>query len=616
MRTTEGLRTGSSSARSGDGGAGLHDVAMLELLEEDPRPTFILDTTGLTSGGSAPFTPVYSNPALVAIGNVLSSTSIDEEQFPNEAARGYSGASDLQRWATASENPTFVYAGHTWRQTTLASRWKIVFGSPLDIPTPKETTRSNGATLTKWPSKSKLPTFDWTDELPPIQMSPHVAWARSIDWSQTPLGPMSTWSSQLRSIANIVMQDPRPAVLFHGPELTIIHNESYIELLGGFHPCMGISARVVFAAIWPQYFEPIIERNLIGETVEQTDYTIQMMRNGFMEEAYFSLKFIPILDSEGSTVGHYEPLTETSREVVSRRQAQTLLHLSEEIPRARNVESYWTLATKVFARNGKDVPFALLYSVEYDASDSSSSATRMSGEHQECTLRGSIALPKDSPAGPMHLDLKGNEGFAPYLRQAMAAREPIIVSFDQDLAAAALVRDVKWQGYGDPCRAVAVCPLNPTSSKDNILGFIVIGLNPRRPFNDDYHQFILIASRLLSTSLTSILLHEEDIGRRERTIANAEAMKLELKAQVREAQKEAERSALKFQRFAERADIGIFILDMDGKYSYRNDAWFNILAPEDRDIDLGGAWDTLIDDEYVSVGQAKFAAMIDTKQHQ
>jgi hypothetical protein len=52
------------------------------------------------------------------------------------------------------------------------------------------------------------------------------------------------------------------------------------------------------------------------------------------------------------------------------------------------------------------------------------------------------------------------------------------------------------------------------------------------------------------------LLHEEDIGRRERTIANAEAMKLELKQQLIATEKEVERSALKFQRFAERADIG------------------------------------------------------------
>jgi PAS domain-containing protein len=280
-----------------------------------------------------------------------------------------------------------------------------------------------------------------------------------------------------------------------------------------------------------------------------------------------------------------------------------LLHLQE-------------LAIKVLSSNDKDIPFALLYSCEDTSSDTASSATRFSGDNQECTLRGSLGLPKDSPAGPTRLDFNKDLGFTPYFRQALAARKPIVVSLEEGSAAAELVRGVQWQGFGDPCRAAAICPLNPTSARDNILGFMVLGLNPRRPYNDDYHEFILVASRLLSTSLTSILLHEEDIGRRETTIANAEAMKLELKEQLLETQKEVERSALKFQHFAERADIGIFILDTDGIYSYRNKAWFDILAPKDLDLELSQAWDALIDDEYIPLGQAKFKILMETKQHQ
>lgn len=50
----------------------------------------------------------------------------------------------------------------------------------------------------------------------------------------------------------------------------------------------------------------------------------------------------------------------------------------------------------------------------------------------------------------------------------------------------------------------------------------------------------------MSTSLTSILLHKEDINRRERAIANAEAIRLELKQQLLSAQQEVERSIFKF----------------------------------------------------------------------
>jgi PAS domain-containing protein len=274
------------------------------------------------------------------------------------------------------------------------------------------------------------------------------------------------------------------------------------------------------------------------------------------------------------------------------------------------------LATKVLSSNDKDIPFALLYSSEDTSSDTASSATRFSGDNQEYTLRGSFGLPEDSPARPTRLDLNKDLGFTPYFRQALTARRPIVVSLEEGSAAAELVRGVQWQGFGDPCRAAAICPLNPTSTRDNILGFVVFGLNPRRPYNDDYHQFILVASRLLSTSLTSILLHEEDISRRERTNANAEALRSELKQQLLETQKEVERSALKFQHFAERADIGIFILDTNGIYSYRNKAWFDILAPEDLNLELSEAWDALIDDEYIPLGQDKFKILMETKQHQ
>lgn len=301
--------------------------------------------------------------------------------------------------------------------------------------------------------------------------------------------------------------------------------------------------------------------------------------------------------------------------MISQRRSRTLLGLSEDLPRARNSTSYWSIATDVLSRNDKDIPFALLYSAEVDE-DSASSGTRNSGNDQQCKLRGSFGLSSNSQAGPVQLDFRKDHGFSPYFRQAMAARKTIIIDFDQDARAAELVKDINWQGFGDPCRRAAISPLNPTASVDTILGFMVVGLNPRRPLDDDYFQFIQVASRLLSTSLTSILAHEEDISRRERTIALAEAMKHDLKTQLLESQKEAERNTFKFQRFAERADVGIFILDMTGVYSYRNKAWFDILGPVDRNIALAEAWNALIDDEYAPLGQAKFEALNETKEHQ
>lgn len=102
-------------------------------------------------------------------------------------------------------------------------------------------------------------------------------------------------------------------MIFYGPDLIMLYNETYIDLIGGIHPCMGVSARVALHAVWDEFFEPLAARNVQGESVEKTDYHVPAVRNGYLEELYFSFKFMPIIDSDGATVGHYQPLAETVR---------------------------------------------------------------------------------------------------------------------------------------------------------------------------------------------------------------------------------------------------------------------------------------------------------------
>lgn len=602
----------------------LRGVGALDLIQHDPRPTFVIDTTRTPEKRhpvpcfwNAAFAEVDSGSLLNALLNPVTAGA----STPQESAEDFSA---FRNWLSNLEDDTthsHTVQNHTWIKITVSKQWTVVSRSVCNNTTAEnrpEYSKPEG-TLLKVPSRSKTSNFDWTYEAPPDRMTPHVAWARSIDWASTSLGPMTGWSSQLRSITTLVMQDPRPAVVFCGPDLIMVYNETYIDLLGGFHPCMGISARVALVQVWGHYFEPLIERNLTGETIEGTNNPIQMIRNGFMEETYFSWSFIPVFDSDGAVIAHYEPLIETTKQVVAERRAQTILRLSEEVPRARSLDTYWDLAIHVLSQNTKDMPFVMLYAAESLLENSSSSSLTGHGEeYQDCILRGSFGLPQNSPATTRRLDYHGNDGFMPYFRESLIARGPVTVDLTEGSPAAELVRGVEWKGYGDPCRAAMVCPITPTSSKDNILGYMVFGMNPRRPYDDDYRHFVLVASRLLSTSLTSIILHEEDINRRERTIKHSEIMKQELRNQLAVTQKEAERSAMKFQRFAESADIGIFIVGLDGIYSYRNEAWWRILYPDyhRHDIDLPDAWVTLIDDKHILTGQQKFTTLIETKEHQ
>lgn len=602
----------------------LQQTSILDFLELDPRPTFVVDAS------SAPdSTPLFWNPALSEVIprcelEYLLGLKSEDGSFgsaSSESAKFQDWCSDVD-----SNHPSSLLCfQYEWIKIIVPNRWAFIIGVQA-TDTSKQCQHEKGSRSNlNLPNKDASQTkagFDWTNDNPPERMTAHVELARSTDWGSTPLGPMSGWSSQLKSIANIIMQDTQPAVVFCGKNLNMIYNEPYVDLLGEIEYCLGGSARETFPSVWSEHFDPLIQRNLNGETVESTNNPIHMVRNGYMEEMYFSWRFIPIIDSAGSVMAHYEPLVETTNEVIAERRAATVLQLSEEVSRARNSDHFWDVVLDVLSRNPKDVPFVALYSAESKFFDdtSSRSSNRMMpvDEFQDCTLRGLFGLPDNSAAAPRKLDHHTESGFMPYFRKAMVDRNVVLVDLREGAPAADLVRGITWKGYGDPCRAAIICPITPVSANESIMGYMVLGLNPRRPYDDVYRHFILVMARLLSTSLTSMLLHEEDIHRRERAMENAEIMKSELTLQLAATQKEVERSALKFKRFAERADIGIFIVGTNGIYSYRNDAWWRILDPnyDNRDIQLDDAWDALIDDEYICLGQEKFKKVIETRQHQ
>jgi hypothetical protein len=313
----------------------LDDASLLDFLRCDPRPTFVLNRVGCNSQEGV-IVPVYSNPALVdADSGRLQAAVTGKCSVANAGSRQHATFSKFRSWAVdlqiVLEQPEhvdhFIHCDFSWIKIPFQGRWILISGtstrtaldtSPLHPSDDFERaipaiplSKINDPKSVGYTGESQHSSFDWTRECPPVKLNPHIAFARSVDWSHTSLGPFRTWSPQLRSAANIVMQDPRAAVLFWGVDLIMIYNEPYVELIGELHPaCMGTSARICLVDVW-DHFEPIIAQNLAGEAVEETNTSLFIIRSGFLEETYFSIKFIPILDDGGDTIGHYETVTET-----------------------------------------------------------------------------------------------------------------------------------------------------------------------------------------------------------------------------------------------------------------------------------------------------------------
>lgn len=248
-------------------GISLEDTKLLHFLENDPRPTFVLDTTAKHACEDC-ITPIYSNPAIISAqsGDLLEliTTKPNGDDFDKFRTWVNQIADNPQKSRQSSQ---FTYLDYVWTRVTFDGRWILISGSPTninidnDLCPPSINVTNNHSTNSHQTSQSSgtnsiqhlgkpHSSFDWTDEQPPMNTTAHIDFARSIDWASTPLGPMSTWSTQLRSSANLVMQDPRPAVIFWGPDLIMIYNEAYVEIVGSLHPgCMGNGARITLAKV-------------------------------------------------------------------------------------------------------------------------------------------------------------------------------------------------------------------------------------------------------------------------------------------------------------------------------------------------------------------------------
>ncbi|KAF2404575.1 hypothetical protein EJ06DRAFT_553429 [Trichodelitschia bisporula] len=454
------------------------------------------------------------------------------------------------------------------------------------------------ASVTSTPHKGGH--HDWTGLEEPLHLSKHVELARKLDWSRTPLGPRTMWSERLRMAANMVMADTHAAVLFWGDEGVMIYNELYIPLIEAYHPqCLGSS---VFSSLkeFKDRISPIFGHGrCTGETVHQEDVPMFLTRNGKLEECFFSIKLMPILGENGTVVGHYETINETTMKIVTDRRLATFIETGVSTAMARSLDDFWRLGMQSLKANDKDMPFALIYGIEDKGCTTpmpmTCASTNLAG--RAAVLKSCLGVPIDHPAAPQRLCLElDTEGYAPFFRRAVRSGQLVVLHIEDGSLPHHLVEGLPsgGRGFGDQCSSVAISAITPTGSS-KVVGFFVVGFNPRQPVDAAAVSFVQATSRLLATSMASVVLMEEEVGKRQAMIEQSAVVQADMAKQLRVHQQLAEVQERRLQRFAERADVGIFIADALGNFTYHNEKYVDIITPDDPidakpDANIISAW--------------------------
>lgn len=189
---------------------------------------------------------------------------------------------------------------------------------------------------------SRRKTFDWLSQANPEGLTQWQRWFLGLDWMKSPLGPIKSWPIQLHQMVLLVNADPSPAVIYWGDGTTIVYNEPYIQLIGSKHPALqGQDPKIEFAEIWDHFEALMAKQRGDGITVVENNAPLLLHRHGFLEETYFSWKFVPIIGNEGWVVGSHATVVEVTREVISDRRLSTVRGLSRHLSEVTTISGLW-----------------------------------------------------------------------------------------------------------------------------------------------------------------------------------------------------------------------------------------------------------------------------------
>ena len=130
---------------------------------------------------------------------------------------------------------------------------------------------------------------------------------RTLDWSQTPLGPIEGWPQSLKTAVGIMLGAHSPVAVFWGADLILLYNDPYRNMIGKKHPrALGRPAREVYPEIWDE-LAPMFDRVISGQgATAAQDQLLPIDRNGRIEDAWFDFSLNPIPCEDGSIRRHLQ----------------------------------------------------------------------------------------------------------------------------------------------------------------------------------------------------------------------------------------------------------------------------------------------------------------------
>jgi len=319
---------------------------------------------------------------------------------------------------------------------------------------------------------------------------------RATDWSTTPLGPKDCWPKSLETMLGVVLGSRFPMLLWWGPDLLHLYNDAYRPILRDKHPAsLGAPAATIWAEVW-DVAGPMANGVLAGGPATWTEDLQLFIHNGAMaEETYFTFSYSPVPGDDGRVGGVLNTVQETTEKVQGERQIRMLHELALGAASAKSEAEAYRLVSDVLSGNELDLPFALIYEVDADAS-----AARLVGR----TGSAAEAMSVERVA----LDDVDDARTWP-LASVVASAHDLVV---EDLSARfGPLPEGTWGS--SPERAVILPLMRPGQSIPHAI--LVAGVSPHRVLDDRYRRFFRATADQTLAALTMAAGYEAETKRAE-----------------------------------------------------------------------------------------------------
>ncbi len=319
---------------------------------------------------------------------------------------------------------------------------------------------------------------------------------RAFDWSSSPVGPAAEWPASLKTAVSICIGSRYPIVIWWGhPAYTMFYNDGYIPVLGVTkHPeWLGRSGQECWREIWSTVGPMLDSVFETGVATWSEDLLLVMDRNLPCEETYFTFSYSPIQGEANKVDGIFCACYETTGRVIGERRLQTLRDLGRKVIAVKSADDACDVAVKSLATNPYDVPFALVYLLDDDAT--------------RARLVCASGMEPGDVAAPEEIELSNSDKW-PLGR----VFETGVVEVVLDLVSRfGFITGGPWP---EPCQKAVVLPI-AASGYGKPTGFLVTGLSPRRIVDAEYRSFLDLIAGHISTAVANARAYEEERKRAE-----------------------------------------------------------------------------------------------------